>query len=133
MNISFDHGETKQKILCCYQRLLFTSNIHFVVCDRHSRLIKYYDNDTNETDRAVACAFTNGYKGSKHKGFTNLGDAESYMEENSITRYHVISDLEERSSERMPGNRSYYAVANGRQKGIYPFFQYVHYLRRNLY
>jgi viroplasmin and RNaseH domain-containing protein len=95
-----------------------------MVCDRlFSRSIKHYEDNTNEVHRAVACAFTNGYKGNKHKGFKSLEDAKSYMEEHDIIDYCVISNLEELRLETMPGNRFYYAVANGQDNGIYECFQ----------
>jgi viroplasmin and RNaseH domain-containing protein len=92
-----------------------------------SGLIEYHEKNTHEVHRAVACAFTNGYKGNKYKGFQSLEDAKLYMEEHDIIDYCVISNLEELSSETMLGNRFYYAVANGQDKGIYECFQYVYY------
>jgi hypothetical protein len=48
------------------------------------------------------------------------------MEEHDIIEYQIIGNLEDLSSEMVPSNRFYYAVANGREEGIYEFFQYVY-------
>jgi hypothetical protein len=54
------------------------------------------------------------------------------MEEHDIIEYHIISDLEESRSGMVPSNRFYYAVADGREKGIYECFQYVYYQEQDL-
>jgi viroplasmin and RNaseH domain-containing protein len=66
-----------------------------------------------------------GSKDNKYKGFRALQEARTYMKENGISEYQVIDDLGELNLHSKLSQRSYYAVANGREKGIYKFFQYV--------
>lgn len=60
----------------------------------------------------------------EHKAFDDLQKAKDYMEENGVKQPKPV--FKEGAGETMPlpGNEAFYAVANGRNLGIYPY-QYV--------
>lgn len=66
-----------------------------------------------------------GFKDNKYEGFKNLQEAGIYVEENGIAEYQVIDDFGELVLDSNPSQRSYHAVANGAERGIYESFQYV--------
>jgi viroplasmin and RNaseH domain-containing protein len=68
--------------------------------------------------------FIDGYKNNKHKGFKTLEEAKEYMEANGESEYSIIGGPGGFASAMATGIRFYYAVANGRQKGIYECYQY---------
>jgi viroplasmin and RNaseH domain-containing protein len=53
------------------------------------------------------------------------------MEENDIVEYNIFASCGELNPEILVGCRYYYAVASGREKGIYEYFQYVYAYPRN--
>ena len=62
-----------------------------------------------------------GYSGSLLKSFTTLEDAEEYLKNNALNYQPIVADAEQNEEVKQTKKVSsnYYAVANGRQTGIY--------------
>lgn len=59
---------------------------------------------------------------SKHKGFDNLQKAKDYMENNGAKQPKPVIKEGAGETTPLPGNEAFYAVANGRNLGIYPYY-----------
>jgi viroplasmin and RNaseH domain-containing protein len=73
----------------------------------------------NRQCRAITSVVTTGYKDNDFKGFNSLQRAKEYMEERGVLQYQIHDNSGERGSESNTTDYSFYAVANGREKGIY--------------
>lgn len=58
---------------------------------------------------------------SKSKGFSTLQEARAYMEMMGVTKANEIIKCGAGETTPLDGN-GYYAVANGANPGIYPFY-----------
>jgi viroplasmin and RNaseH domain-containing protein len=59
----------------------------------------------------------------KHKGFDYLQEAKDYMEENGVKQPKLVIKEGAGETTPLPGNEAFYAVANGRNLGIYPYYE----------
>lgn len=76
-------------------------------------LNSFYRSDAHP--RVTGCA-------SEHKGFGNLGEAQKYMEMKGVKQPKLVTKEEAKENMPLPGNEAFYAVANGRNLGIYPYY-----------
>lgn len=69
----------------------------------------------------MASLSVNGFKGSKQQGFVDLHEARKYLEAEGFSDYVVYGVSSSDTDGRTPMSHEpgYYAVANGRRKGIY--------------
>jgi viroplasmin and RNaseH domain-containing protein len=77
------------------------------------------EGSVNRQYRAFASVVTTGYKGNDFKGFNTLQGAKGYMEQRGVSEYQIHENSGERGLESDPADGSFYAVAKGRERGIY--------------
>lgn len=68
--------------------------------------------------RAVAQALTAGVPNNVFKGFQTLEEAKEYMGRKGLTTYYT-TERSHGPTEMSSQKSHYYAVANGRERGIY--------------
>lgn len=72
--------------------------------------------------RGVANALVDRCSGNIFKGFQTFEEAIAYMEQHDVYSYGVFVKKPADEKEPFTGDKYYYAVANGREKGIYEYY-----------
>lgn len=67
----------------------------------------------------MVCSLTSGYPNNKFKGFQSINDAISYMEDEGFVNCEIIGKLSAAHEKLVKSEPYYYAVANGREIGVY--------------
>lgn len=84
-----------------------------------SEMIQAY---SNSNCRGHAHPRITGYKNPISKSFTTLQAAREYMTGNGVAEPMEIIKSEDESTTPVRGN-GFYAVANGNNPGVYPFYR----------
>ncbi|KAG9240035.1 hypothetical protein BJ878DRAFT_546673 [Calycina marina] len=72
---------------------------------------------------AVTNALVSGYSNNKQKGFFTYKEAASFLEERGHRNYRFFRGSAEGERAPRTGEPLWYAVANGKQVGVYEYYQ----------